>query len=500
MIHGMYRCFHALLLLVVATASMPALGQPAIDYAIDTDGDGSPEGILYRDEVYHPMADVVAWTDHSVGPPAFVYARNQVLFDGSLQDLSLDVYAANPMGDSLAMRDKPVIFFFYGGGFVNGFSKRVEDLSREYASRGYVTVAPNYRLGFYGADTADGVELCDNLLPSLEAVYRAILDAQSAMRWVRDSLTAKTGIPVDPDYFYLHGPSVFSLISHMQSDEVPAFLEPLGILDDSLRERAGVGRSASLVMADQFINRQDTTPFLIFHGTCDKSVPFVETQLGVRNGCDTVVPPGTIIPGDVPVFGSYDIVQAVRHYFEYYPICGLHHSHKDIEQGRMREPVAQFLYNMTAGNIRASDPPLIHPFIQAPCDINRNKCTPADKYSWCSWAEQLPPKDSAGCRLAAERSYELALHAPAPMVHPNPASASVARYFRWTADASAEALAEVLDIQGKPMLRESLRQHAGTNQWAFRLPANTPQGVYFLRLHTGTGEALHAALQVTGTP
>jgi hypothetical protein len=494
---NLYRVFASLLLL---SGSALVLAQPVVDYAIDTDGDGSPEGILYRDTVYDADLDVLAWTDHSAGPPAFTYARDQVLYDGSTEDLRLDIYAANPGSDSLARRDKPVVFFFYGGGFVNGFSKRVEDLCREYASRGYVTVAPNYRLGFAGADTSDGVELCDNLLPSLEAVYRAILDAQSAMRWVRDSLTAKTGIVVDPDYFYLHGPSVFSLISHIQAAEVPLFLRPLGELDDSLRVRAGVGRSASLMMADRFINRRDTTPFLIFHGTCDKSVPFTETLLSVRNGCDTVVPPGTIIPGDVSLFGSYDIAQAVRHYVEYYPICGLHHSHKDIERGRMREPVAQFLYNMTAGRIRASDPPLFYPFIQAPCDVNRGKCTPADRYSWCSWAEQLPPNDSSACRPASRRIQMQPPGAPEPMVHPNPAPVGSSRYFRWTAAYADEISAEVFDAQGRLLWRQVLRQHPGTNQLMFRLPANTAAGMGLIRLSGSDGASVHSAFQMLPAP
>lgn len=461
--------------------------QPAADYAIDTDGDGAPEGILYRDEVYDPVADVVAFADHLPGPPSFAYARDRATWDGDSVDLRLDVYAAPPGADTLAARDKPVILFFYGGGFIRGSSRRVEDLCREYASRGYVAVAPNYRLGFSGMDDPDA--LCADLRPSLEAVYRALLDAQAAARWIVDSLGARTGIDVSPEHLFLHGPSLFPMLTHLQDDEVPLFLRPLGALDDGLRWRGSVGRSASLVMADRFIDRRDSVPFLIFHGTCDKSVPFTETWLSTRNGCDSLVPPGTVIPGDVAVAGSYDLVRAVRHYVAYYPICGLHHSHKDIEAKEMREPVAQFLYDRTVGHIRATDPPLFHPWIVAPCDVNA-KCTPEDRYGWCDGSVPLPPRDSAGCAGALSREAQgPAVAGPADaVVFPNPGAA--ARTLRWTPAADGPFVLRVVDRHGRTWWTGLAHGRAGVPaQVRFRLPEDAPAGVYRLRIGDRPGPA-----------
>ena len=61
----------------------------------------------------------------------------------------MDIYYCNYGSDTLAAKDKPVVFFFYCGGFVEGVSLRVKDLCIQFAQRGYVAVAPNYRLGFY---------------------------------------------------------------------------------------------------------------------------------------------------------------------------------------------------------------------------------------------------------------------------------------------------------------------------------------------------------------
>lgn len=486
-----------LTLFIAMLSSVAAFAQPAENYLIDADNDGSADGILYRDEVYTSASQLVYFADHLGGPGSFTYNRDVVQYDGSTKDLTLDVYYGDYGTDTLAARDKPVIFFFYGGGFSQGTSIRVKDLCLQYASRGYIAVAPNYSIGFYGAYEEDSFDICTSLRSVAEAPYRALLDAQAAMRWVRDSLGHYTGVDVSPDHFFIQGPSFFPMLSHMQNDEVPGPLLAMGHLDDSIKVKASVGRSAAISLMDLFIDEDDTAPFLIFHGTCDKSVPFSRFTLASRFGCDSI--PDTTggpggpsgIPGDAMINGSYQIVQEVDHYFEYYPICGLHHSLKNIEEQEMREPMAKFLYNMVVDSILPSDPPYIEPFMVAPCDIN-GKCTGKDRFGWCFGATQLDPEDGSGTcsrssrvidrpRFMTERLVE---PMNGMMVFPNPTTGPLT--ITMEMPEATDGQVQVFDAFGRMAYTTSLDLIRGLNVQRIELPASLPGGMYVVQVNGQT--------------
>ena len=56
----------------------------------------------------------------------------------------MDIY--EPAGDTLD--DRPIIFFMYGGSFISGSTDSwdIVSLCSNYASKGYVAVAIDYRL------------------------------------------------------------------------------------------------------------------------------------------------------------------------------------------------------------------------------------------------------------------------------------------------------------------------------------------------------------------
>ena len=477
------------LLFAVAGLFATTMAQPACGYSIDTDRDLITDGTLYRDMVYQSFSQLILYNDLLPGAlPSITYRRDVELYDGTLTDLTMDVYYPNPAGDTLAAKDKPVIFFFYGGGFINGSSIRVKDLCLQYSQRGYVCVAPNYRLGFPGAYETDSINVCEDLRGPARAAYRALIDAQAAMRWITDSAYINLGIDVDPDNFFVHGPSFFPVLSHMQNDEVPSFLKgPLGDLDDSLKIKASVGRSAAINVMESFIDADDQAPFLVFHGTCDKSVPFSKWSTYKRFGCDSIIDPA--LAQDYAIYGSYLITQQVNHYYEYYPICGLHHSLKTVEEGYMVEPVAEFFYKNVCDLISPSDAPVTTPLIVQNCEVS-DKCKFPDYYSFCDTAEVLPASCApAPIEIAPDESmtFRVGNNSTEIMkVVPNPTSGS-ATFSYINGNGAEEVRIQLFDLTGRLHYASASGVVSGLNVIHLDFPADLPRGTYLIVANGETG-------------
>lgn len=94
--------------------------------------------------------------------------------NGSPQTLLMDVY--EPAGDTLA--ERPVVLVAFGGSFVTGSRGDVADICEEFARRGYVAVAPDYRVGFF----------FPNALTTTLAVVRGMHDMKACVRFLRRSV------------------------------------------------------------------------------------------------------------------------------------------------------------------------------------------------------------------------------------------------------------------------------------------------------------------------
>ncbi|MDX2002691.1 MAG: T9SS type A sorting domain-containing protein [Chitinophagales bacterium] len=129
------------------------------------------------------------------------YGRNITMFykllgagNGREEDLKMDVYY--PTTDTLA--ERPLIIYFHTGSFLpivfpgtntpvnqqaTGTRKdsTVMEMCRQFAKRGYVAAAVSYRLGWTPTASATS----DRTGTLLRAVYRAIQDGRTAVRWFR---------------------------------------------------------------------------------------------------------------------------------------------------------------------------------------------------------------------------------------------------------------------------------------------------------------------------
>ena len=129
--------------------------------AVASSGAGQPAATRYRDVVF---------TDVSIaGNVAFRQAVNAA---GADETLTLDIY--QPAGDP--ERRRPAILWIHGGGFRPGNDKRqkyIVTMATEFARRGFVSVAPDYRVR---------AEVGQDRLPALRD---ALEDCRAALAWLR---------------------------------------------------------------------------------------------------------------------------------------------------------------------------------------------------------------------------------------------------------------------------------------------------------------------------
>lgn len=211
------------------------------------------------------------------------YGSN-INYDGTNQDLFLDVYQPNGDTDNL----RPLIIFIHGGSFVLGskIGLDVVPLAQMYAKKGYVTSSISYRLGMKNLFTPTG----PGPSGASEAVMRGTQDARAAVRYFKKSV-AEDNNPygIDTTNIYLVGSSAGGFVAlHLayldQTSEIPNYIN---LADPSLTGglegnsgnpgytsdvKAVVSLAGAIGDANWMSN--NTTPVLSFHGDTDDTVPF----------------------------------------------------------------------------------------------------------------------------------------------------------------------------------------------------------------------------------
>jgi len=118
-------------------------------------------------------------------------------FAGNLETLTMDI--AYPTNDTPPICGRPLAVILYGGAWMGGSKNdnEVQRLMQDFAKRGYVAIAPNYRLGMFQTAAAWNCNIsslfnvewnCLNAQDTAEwyrAYYRAIQDIKGAIRYSR---------------------------------------------------------------------------------------------------------------------------------------------------------------------------------------------------------------------------------------------------------------------------------------------------------------------------
>jgi acetyl esterase/lipase len=204
------------------------------------------EAVRYRD-ISFPAAAVVRDVPY----------RQAVDVSGARQTLTLDLY--EPEGDLESRR--PAIIWIHGGGFRPGNDKRqkyIVTMATEYARRGYVSVAPDYRVrAEVGADR-------------MPALREALEDCRAALEWVRANAAAHR---IDAARIAIGGGSAGGMIAvNLAAVEGRPSGGGRGVF--ALVDLWG-SPSASLMAADV---GPGYPPTIIVHGTADELVPFSQSE------------------------------------------------------------------------------------------------------------------------------------------------------------------------------------------------------------------------------
>ncbi len=238
--------------------------------------------------------------------PAKYYNPADTASDLKVTIVKMDVYKPKTAVD--ATTDRPVIIFIHTGNFlpppINGSPNGYKGdssaivLCTEWAKRGYVAVALNYRLGWN--PLATNVEVRKGQL--LNAVYRAIHDVKKAVRMLKDD-AATYGIDGTKVTLYGEGTGAYVALAYETLDkneemELPKFRA--GGVGPSYINRAVVGEIdgsggllnlyassttttevASIVtaggaLADTSWLEAGDAPMIAFHCIRDAFAPFTE--------------------------------------------------------------------------------------------------------------------------------------------------------------------------------------------------------------------------------
>lgn len=191
---------------------------------------------------------------------------------------------------------RPVIVFFFGGGWVSGSPNQFYQQARYFAEKGFVAISGDYRT-FNKHKTTP---------------FESVSDAKSAIRWVREH--AKQ-LGINPEKIIASGGSAGGHIAactgvidgyetegeNLAISSVPNAMILLNPVIDTGEKGYGlnkVGEARKTDISPVAHVKPGLPPTIIFHGTADKTVPFENVERFTRlmkeagNTCDLLPFPG----------------------------------------------------------------------------------------------------------------------------------------------------------------------------------------------------------------
>lgn len=197
----------------------------------------------------------------------------------------LKLYVYEPKNDSTEKR--PVIIFMHGGGFGVGspYNPAEVKFAKECAKKGYVAVQIGYRLtrkgkGFGCDYSAEGKR---------ETFKKAAEDYLDAVKYM---IQHQEEFNIDPNQIIAGGSSAGAeAVLHA------VYQQNLLFEDASAYENikfSGLFSLAGAMLDVRYLNKENTTPAVFFHGTADNLVPYATAP---HHCCDKNAPGYLILDG-----------------------------------------------------------------------------------------------------------------------------------------------------------------------------------------------------------
>jgi hypothetical protein len=192
----------------------------------------------------HVIAQNYIDTVYTIATESNIVYGSATNFAGESINLEMDV--SYPTNDNPPSCGRPLVILIHGGAWITGSKNEsfISALRQDFAKRGYVAVAINYRLGFFQTNISKNCNIpnwnCMNVADSAEwtrALYRGVQDAHGAIRYM---VINELFFNIDPSNIYVVGESAGAFIAM-----------GVGYMDDESEKPTDCGTLASVLAPHQ---------------------------------------------------------------------------------------------------------------------------------------------------------------------------------------------------------------------------------------------------------
>jgi acetyl esterase/lipase len=171
---------------------------------------------------------------------------------------------------------RPVIIFFFGGGWVGGHPKQFYQQAKSFGEKGFLAISAEYRVRGKHKTTP----------------FECVKDGKSAIRWIREHASE---LGINPDKIIASGGSAGGHVAactgvikgfdeaneNLNISSVPTMMILFNPVIDTTEKgygmkKVGEHRKTEISPCDNIVS--GIPPTLIFHGTADKTVPYENVE------------------------------------------------------------------------------------------------------------------------------------------------------------------------------------------------------------------------------
>lgn len=276
--------------------------------------------------------------------PGVTFGSNIPVNGTNPVNLLMDIYV--PTDDTLSAR--PVVLVAFGGSFIGGSRGDVAEICEYLAHRGFVAVAPDYRVGFF----------LPNANTTTLAVVRCMHDLRAAVRFLRKTV-AEDGNPyqLDTDRIIVGGVSAGAIgaihVTYLdEQSEIPPAIYGDTAAVGGLEGNSGWPGYSSDVLAcwsmsgaigDTSWIQPGDQPLCSLHETGDGVVPYGTQEVSVVG-----IPTGLVASGSGDIHAYLDNI-GVPNCFRSYDEAQ-HVGYLNYDQEGALDYVGTFLANVVCGS------------------------------------------------------------------------------------------------------------------------------------------------------